>query len=84
LARELVNRIQKLRKDQNLAVTDRIELRLEERPWLKSAVDSFSSYIRTEILAARLVWVDRIEQGGEELVLDEGSAIVSINPTSHE
>ena len=84
LARELVNRIQKLRKDQNLAVTDRIELRLEERPWLKSAVDSFSSYICTEILAARLVWVDRIEQGGEELVLDEGSAIVSINPTSHE
>ena len=84
LARELVNRIQKLRKDQDLDVTDRIELIIEERPWLKSAVDSFSPYICTEILATRVVWMAQIEQGGVELTLDEGSVIVSINPTSHE
>jgi len=79
-----VNRIQKLRKDQDLDVTDRIELIIEERPWLKSAVDSFSPYICTEILATRVVWMAQIEQGGVELTLDEGSVIVSINPTSHE
>jgi len=84
LARELVNRIQKLRKDRNLEVTDRIELILEERPWLKSAVDSFSAYICTEILATRLVWVSQITNDGVELPFDEGLAIVSINPTNHE
>jgi len=80
LARELVNRIQKLRKDQNLKVTDRIELILEEQPWLKSAVDPFSAYICTEILATRLIWVDQIKSEGVELPLDEGPVIVSIKP----
>jgi isoleucyl-tRNA synthetase len=84
LARELVNRIQKLRKDRNLEVTDRIELILEERPWLKPAVDSFSAYICTEILATRLVWSSQTLNDGVELLFDEGLAIVSIKPISHE
>jgi len=84
MARELVNRIQKLRKDLDFEVTDRIELRLEHCDWLRSAVDSFSTYICGEILATRLVWVDQIGSEGTELSFEEGSVIVSIKPISHE
>ncbi len=56
IARELVNRVQKLRKDQGLALTDRIILSLEEENSFKSAIINFNDYICTEILADEIRW----------------------------
>src|SRR5690606_21203152 len=50
-ARELINRIQKIRKEQGLELTDRIEVRIEEFEPLKTAIINFNNYICAEILA---------------------------------
>jgi isoleucyl-tRNA synthetase len=50
-ARELVNRIQKLRKDLNFEVVDRIKVVFETSPELKEAFDAHRSYIVAETLA---------------------------------
>ena len=51
LAREIVNRVQNLRKTGGFEVTDRIELLIEMNDKIKDAVDKFGDYICTETLA---------------------------------
>ena len=50
-ARELVNRIQNLRKSIGLNVTDRIRVQVEEKPMIKPAVEKYGDYITSETLA---------------------------------
>ncbi|PQJ12586.1 isoleucine--tRNA ligase [Flavipsychrobacter stenotrophus] len=50
-AREIVNRVQKIRKESGFEVTDRIIVNIEEREALKSAIINFNDYICAEILA---------------------------------
>ncbi len=64
-ARELVNRIQKIRKETGLELTDRIAVSIEEHEPLKSAILNFSDYICTEILADKLEIVPQIAVGTE-------------------
>ena len=54
-ARELVNRIQNLRKTSGMNVTDRIKIRIEGLPGIDKALAGFGDYIRTETLADELV-----------------------------
>ena len=58
LARELVNRIQNLRKDKGLEVTDRIRLKIEENPVLKLAIEHNYAYICSETLAQQIDFCD--------------------------
>jgi len=53
-ARDLVNRIQNLRKEKNFNVTDRIEVALEKHPAIEQAVLQFGTYIQQEVLANSL------------------------------
>ncbi len=53
-ARELVNRIQNLRKSSGLNVTDRIHVKVEALEGIESAIQKFGEYIRTETLALSL------------------------------
>lgn len=53
-AREFVNRIQRLRKDKDFEVTDRIAVEVAAHPDLAGAFTNFKEYICTEILAERL------------------------------
>jgi isoleucyl-tRNA synthetase len=53
-ARELVNRIQNLRKDSGLQVSDRIHLHLIIPPQMAAAVSQFQRYIQAETLASTL------------------------------
>lgn len=55
LARELVNRVQNMRKDLNFDVTDHILLEIEAGEELKSALLTFKDYICAETLAEMLV-----------------------------
>lgn len=65
LARELVNKIQKLRKDANFELTDRIYVEIEEVGMLKNAISNYYSYICTEILASKLDFSSEIQSDTE-------------------
>ncbi len=72
LARELVNRVQNLRKEKGLEVTDRISLQIEKSEDTFDAIQSFKDYICTETLAD-LHLVDKSQDNGfEEVELIEG------------
>ena len=71
LAREIVNRIQTLRKNSGLEVTDRIEVFIEKNDKIESAVKVFSSYICAETLATAIQIVDKLEGDALEDELTE-------------
>ena len=70
-ARELINRIQNIRKDLDLALTDRIFVKLERRPALESAIIHYNDYICREILADSIELVPSVETGTEIDVNEE-------------
>ena len=65
VARELVNRIQNLRKDSGYEVTDRISIQLSADPVLNLAVEGFGQYIKEETLADVIEIMPVLDQGIE-------------------
>ena len=65
IARELVNRIQNIRKDNKYELTDRILVTIVNNPLVTPAINTFKSYICSEILADSLEVVDKVEPGTE-------------------
>ncbi len=65
IARELVNRIQNLRKDSGFEVTDRIDVRLQKDEQVVSAVDANITYIKSETLTNELEIIDKLDDGIE-------------------
>ncbi len=63
LSRELVNRIQNLRKEKGLEVTDRIHVNVTQNTEIQDAVNDNLSYICTEILAESLDFKESVESG---------------------
>ena len=68
MARELINRIQNLRKDCGLEITDRVNVTISPDDRVKSAVDSFADYIKGQVLADQIAVADN---DGCEVELDE-------------
>ncbi|MDR3272439.1 MAG: isoleucine--tRNA ligase [Flavobacteriaceae bacterium] len=64
-ARELVNRIQNLRKDSGLDVTDRISLIIQLNEIIEKAVKNNKEYICSETLTQKLTFADDIQKGTE-------------------
>ena len=62
-ARELVNRVQNIRKESNFDLTDKILLEIEDNTELKGSIIQFSDYICREILAHQIDWVPSIKEG---------------------
>ncbi|MCK5672448.1 MAG: isoleucine--tRNA ligase, partial [Spirochaetales bacterium] len=54
--RDIVRSVQNLRKERDLDVTDRINLKLDGNDWLKSAVNSFKDHLLTETLSDSISW----------------------------
>jgi isoleucyl-tRNA synthetase len=75
IARELINRIQNLRKTKGFEVTDKINVRISEHPYISEAVKNNLSYICAEILAdsivldAQLHEGDKVEIDGNEIFI---------------
>jgi isoleucyl-tRNA synthetase len=69
-ARELVNRIQKIRKESGFELTDRISVKLADANELKPAITEFNDYICAEILADKLELVPEMASGTEIEVND--------------
>ncbi len=65
IARELVNRIQNLRKDSGFEVTDRINVQLQKDDQIVKAVASNMDYIKTETLTEKLEIVEQLNNGIE-------------------
>lgn len=63
-ARELVNRIQNLRKDSGLDVTDKIRLQIQRHAALDAAVEKHRTYISSQTLADDLQLVDTCNESG--------------------
>ena len=65
IARELVNRIQNLRKDSGFEVTDRIDVKLQSDTRINTAINTNISYIKAETLTEGLEIIDKLENGIE-------------------
>ncbi len=65
IARELVNRIQNLRKDSGFEVTDRIDVTIQEDEKLKKAVTKNEDYIKRETLSKTITFADHVNNGTE-------------------
>ncbi len=63
MARDLVNRIQNIRKDKNFEVTDKIAVTVEQHEAVNAAIAQFGDYIKSETLALSLEMSTDIEQG---------------------
>ena len=63
IARELINRIQNLRKSSGLEIVDRITVQLENREEIAAAVINCNEYIASQILASSLVLVEGLTAG---------------------
>jgi len=65
IARELVNRIQNLRKDSGFEVTDRIDVKLQQDAQIVLAVNNNLDYIKTETLTEDIEIIDQVNNGIE-------------------
>jgi isoleucyl-tRNA synthetase len=65
IARELINRIQNIRKDSGFEVTDKITVKMEKNTQVEEAVLANESYIKSETLTESLIFVPTIENGAE-------------------
>lgn len=63
IARELVNRIQNLRKESGFEVTDKIDIKILKDGLVENAVSSNEEYIKTETLTAELNFEEKLEDG---------------------
>ena len=77
IARELVNRIQNLRKDSGLEVTDKIILYLKEDVTLNNVFERHLDYIKQETLTEKII-VEKELLEGENVAFDNVKTIVNL------
>ena len=70
IARELVNRIQNMRKESGFEVTDKIDVKVLKDGFVEKAIESNLHYIKAETLTAELMLEERLEKG-TEIAFDE-------------
>ena len=78
IARELVNRIQNIRKDSGFEVTDKIKVQILYNEIIEQAVAANELYIKSETLTKELVFVSEINNG-TEIEFDELKTIILIS-----
>jgi len=61
-AREIVNKLQRLRKDNDLNLTDRVKIEIINNDALHEAIQDYKEYICTETLTSNLSFVERLEK----------------------
>jgi isoleucyl-tRNA synthetase len=55
VAREIISKLQNLRKELGFEVMDRIKVRIADHPYIKNSISNYKTYICTEILATELL-----------------------------
>lgn len=72
VSRELVNRIQNIRKESNFDVTDNIIVEIEQHNLLCPAVERFMDYICSETLTKELKFVEKVQAPTQMIDVIEG------------
>ena len=70
IARDVVNRIQNLRKERGFNITDKIRLQFAPNPATDEALDAFADYISRQVLATELTIAPVDELAPDAAVLD--------------
>jgi isoleucyl-tRNA synthetase len=78
ISRELINRVQNMRKNTGFEVTDRITVIVNAPEIIEEAVNKNLSYICAEILADRLTFDNQLNEG-EKHIIGEHELIIAIN-----
>lgn len=76
IARELINRIQNIRKSSGLEITDRILVTISDNATIAPAVEHFNDYIAAQVLAAQVKVADITE--GEQVEINEQKIGINI------
>ena len=77
VARELVNRIQNIRKSSGFEITDKINITLSKNTQTDDAVNEYKDYICNQVLATSLTLADEVQEG-TELNFDDFSLFVKV------
>ena len=77
IARELVNRIQNIRKSSGFEITDKIKITLSKNPQTDDAVNEYNGYICNQVLGTSLTLADEVKSG-TELNFDDFSLFVNV------
>lgn len=77
IARELINRIQNIRKDSGFEVTDKVHIKLQQQPEILASVESNESYIKSETLTESIEFFETLENG-IEIEFDDIKTKISI------
>ncbi len=78
IARELINRIQNLRKESDFDVTDKITLAIGRHPEINEAVEHFKQYIASQVLAESIELTDNRDCKSKEVEIDEIHTFIKI------
>jgi isoleucyl-tRNA synthetase len=78
IARELVNKIQNLRKLKDFEVTDKIKVSIDNHPYIADAIITFNQYICGEILASEIT-TEKSTQNIDEIDIDGNIILVTLN-----
>jgi isoleucyl-tRNA synthetase len=78
LAREALSRLQNVRKDRGLAVTDRIHVRAHAEGALRTALDRHAAMLKSEALISSLELVDAPPPGAEAIDVDGAALHVAV------
>lgn len=75
-ARDLINKIQSLRKEKGFEVTDKIKVILQKHPDFDAAIEKNFSYICSETLAESLSLSDKLQDDSDNLELTESISLL--------
>ncbi len=78
MARELINRIQNIRKDKDFEVTDRIHIQIQKIEAITPAVEQFGEYIKAEVLGDTLELVGAVDDGIEVELVDDAEVSIGV------
>ena len=78
IARELINRIQNLRKESDFNVTDKIDLYIGKHKEINEAVENFKAYIASQVLAENVTLIDKAEDGAQPIEIDDIQTFIKI------
>jgi len=78
IARELVNRIQNLRKDSGFDVTDKIKISILKHDLLSQAIENYKEYIASQTLAREILLVDSMPSGSASSIELDTDLTISI------
>ena len=76
MARELINRVQNLRKDNGLEITDRIDVTVTPQEKVEEAMADFGDYVRTQVLADSITFA---ENDGPAVAFDDFTLNIKVD-----